>query len=402
MYYSSIGILALLIHLIINFDILIKKREFSGIPARRAYRRFLISIMCFYVTDFTWSILPSLNMGTSAFVETSVYFIVMAVSVLLWTQYVIVYLGRKNKFAFILKYTGWIFFISQISIIVINFFIPIAFWFDDECKYHISFARSLNLILQIGMFIATSLYTLIVTVKTTEKTSYRHRTICGFSTVMSSFIVAQVFFPLMPFYSVGFLLGTCLLHTFLLEHEKEERREELEILLQIKKIQEAELGSTWQIAYTDPLTGVKNKAAYIEDCGAIDRRIADGLLKEFAVAVFDINDLKIRNDTLGHDEGDKYIQASCSLISGHFKHSPVYRIGGDEFAAFLNGEDYKKRKTLIDSFNTIIDENIASGKAVVSCGNSDFDIEKDKSYVSVFERADRHMYERTSFLKSSK
>ena len=190
MYYSSIGILALLIHLIINFDILIKKREFSGIPARRVYRRFLISIMCFYVTDFTWSILPSLNMGTAAFVETSVYFIVMAVSVLLWTQYVIVYLGRKNKFAFILKYTGWIFFISQISIIVINFFIPIAFWFDDECKYHISFARSLNLILQIGMFIATSLYTLIVTVKTTEKTRYRHRTICGFSTVMSSFIVA--------------------------------------------------------------------------------------------------------------------------------------------------------------------------------------------------------------------
>ncbi|MBO4404289.1 MAG: GGDEF domain-containing protein [Treponema sp.] len=357
--------------------------------------------MFFYITDFTWIILPSLKIKTAAFVETYVYFIVMAVSVLLWTQYVIVYLARKNKFAYILKYTGWIVFILKVSIVVINFFVPIAFWFDDDCNYYTGFARSLNFMLQVGMFIATALYTLIVTCITKEKTRYRHRTICGFSTVMSFFIVVQVFFPLMPFYSVGFLLGTCLLHTFLLEHEKEEKREELEKLIQIKNIQEVELGSTRQRAYTDPLTGVKNKAAYMEDIDAINRRIEDGLLKDFAAAVFDVNGLKIINDTLGHEEGDRYIQAACSLISSHFKHSPVYRIGGDEFVAFLSGEDFTKRKPLIKSFNRKVQKNLLEGKVVVSCGSADFNPTQDSNYTSVFSRADKQMYEQKCFLKEN-
>lgn len=51
--------------------------------------------------------------------------------------------------------------------------------------------------------------------------------------------------------------------------------------------------------------------------------------------VFDINNLKIINDTLGHDFGDILIIDSCKLICKVFKRSPVYRIGGDEFVVIL-------------------------------------------------------------------
>ena len=49
----------------------------------------------------------------------------------------------------------------------------------------------------------------------------------------------------------------------------------------------------------------------------------------------DVNGLKHVNDTLGHKAGDAYIRAASAMICEIFKHSPVYRIGGDEFAVLM-------------------------------------------------------------------
>ena len=65
------------------------------------------------------------------------------------------------------------------------------------------------------------------------------------------------------------------------------------------------------------------------------------------VAVCDVNSLKAVNDTLGHKAGDEIIRRACSLICNTFKHSPVYRIGGDEFAVILSGRDYERRQELL-------------------------------------------------------
>ena len=399
MYYASIGILAFIIHVIINYDVLIKTSASESVPARRSYRNFLFSVLLYYFMDAFWEVLDYFELTELVFFETEVYYTVMAFCVFFWTQYVIDYLNKKNWFANALKYTGWAFLILQILILILNLFIPIAFWFDAEGEYHTEAARTLNMLFQFIMFLATTIYMGFATIKTEGRAKHRHRAFEMFGITMTVFIILHTAYPLLPYYAIGFLIGTCIIHTFVLEDEKMDRQEELERRLQIEQIQEAEISSARQMAFKDPLTGVKSKAAYQEDALGIDNRKEKGLLDNFGVIVFDVNDLKKTNDTKGHDAGDKIIQAASKIICQTFKHSPVYRIGGDEFAAFLMGEDYKNRVSLITSFNQQIEKNKEKGQVVVSCGLADLNEEKSENYAGLFAIADNRMYQRKKQLK---
>lgn len=193
-----------------------------------------------------------------------------------------------------------------------------------------------------------------------------------------------------------------LIHTSSIEGEKKKISVKLEETLQRELEQEQELGSAIHLAYTDPLTGVKSKRAYLEAIEQINNGLADETVTEFGVIVFDLNGLKNINDTFGHDAGDRYIKAGCQLICDTFGHSPVYRIGGDEFAVILEGKDYRDRDELIRAFNAVIEENLAEDAVVVSTGIDVYDIEIDTDFSTVFERADKKMYERKRYLKSIK
>ena len=399
MYYASIGILAFIIHVIINYDVLIKTSASESVPARRSYRNFLFSVLLYYFMDAFWEVLDYFELTELVFFETEVYYTVMAFCVFFWTQYVIDYLNKKNWFANALKYTGWAFLILQILILILNLFIPIAFWFDAEGEYHTEAARNLNMLFQFIMFLATTIYMGIATIKTEGRAKHRHRAFEMFGITMTVFIILHTAYPMLPYYAIGFLIGTCIIHTFVLEDEKMDRQEEFERRLQIEQIQEAEISSARQLAFKDPLTGVKSKAAYQEDALGIDNRKEKGLLDNFGVIVFDVNDLKKTNDTKGHDEGDKIIQAASKIICQTFKHSPVYRIGGDEFAVFLMGDDYKNRVSLITSFNQQIEKNKEKGQVVVSCGLADLNEEKSENYAGLFAIADSRMYQRKKQLK---
>ena len=190
----------------------------------------------------------------------------------------------------------------------------------------------------------------------------------------------------MPLYAVGCLLATSIIHTF--------------VVIEARIEGSRQLGMVMTVAYKDPLTNVRNINAYTESKAIIERDIKSGTISEFAVVVFDLNDLKRVNDTMGHEAGDKYIQDGCRLICRIFKHSPVFRIGGDEFVAFLTNEDYKSRDNLIFLFNSHVDRNLEKGGVVVSAGISMYKPDKDAGFDDVFTRADERMYERKKELKS--
>ncbi|MBO4432095.1 MAG: amino acid permease [Clostridia bacterium] len=154
-----------------------------------------------------------------------------------------------------------------------------------------------------------------------------------------------------------------------------------------------------EIAFRDPLTGVKSKNAYDGRIEKMNRLITDGKSDNFGIAVCDVNGLKFINDTYGHKAGDRYITDASALICEYFKHSPVYRIGGDEFCVIIEGYDYEHRETIIEQFNKTVESHLDSNMVVVSLGISLFDKEKDKDSQSVFERADALMYERKTQLK---
>ena len=280
----------------------------------------------------------------------------------------------------------------------VNFFYPILFYFDESGVYNAGKVRYINLFIQILLFLMISAYTLFISLKKKSRRGRRYRTIGFYCVAMTIFIFAQIFYPLLPLYAIGYLLGTCIIHTFVLEDEKEERRTELEKLLKREQLRKQELGTVKNMAYTDSLTGVRSLHAYSEAETSINRRIANGVMKEFAVVVFDLNGLKTANDTLGHEAGNRLLKDACRLICNIFKNSPLYRIGGDEFVAILEGTDYNKRKELLLSFNIQIEKNLKNGSVIIAAGLKEFYPGIDRSLNDVFKQADKKMYERKQLL----
>ena len=164
----------------------------------------------------------------------------------------------------------------------------------------------------------------------------------------------------------------------------------------------AELNLANEMARRDALTHVKNKTAYHEQEKELQKQIEE-TCEPFGIVICDINGLKLINDTEGHKAGDEYIIACCTLICRTFQHSPVYRIGGDEFTAVLRGEDYENREKLISDLRRQVEENIRRGEgAIVASGMAEYLPGKDRLAEDVFNRADTRMYENKSRLKELK
>lgn len=164
--------------------------------------------------------------------------------------------------------------------------------------------------------------------------------------------------------------------------------------------QQQKLISVTRIAYRDPLTGVKSKNAYYEACKQMDERISGTEEPAFAAVLFDINNLKLVNDTQGHNAGDTYIRKATHIICQYFSHSQVFRIGGDEFVAILERVDYERREEIFREFDLMMKHHAEKGDLAVAFGYSCFDPKNDKNIKAVIERADNNMYKNKKLLKS--
>ena len=153
------------------------------------------------------------------------------------------------------------------------------------------------------------------------------------------------------------------------------------------------------LAYADALTSVHNKGAFDLYMKDIQTSMDEEETKpEFAVCIFDCNGLKAVNDQNGHDKGDLYLKEASKIICEVFRRSPVFRTGGDEFAAILMNDDYANRDALLRTF----DETCAGKRKEshsrweqvdVARGMAVFDPNEDTSVNDVVRRADKLMYE---------
>lgn len=386
MYYSSFGLLTVVITVINNIQILRRADSEDNPRVRRVYRQFLFSLILFCVSDILWGTLYELRIIPLAYIDTALFFASMGLTVFLWMRYIVAFLDRKGIFSRVLTIAGAFIFAFQIVSLIVNIFYPVVFHFDETKEYVPGKARYVMLSLQVVLFAVTALYPLMRAFGMEGKDRMHYKAVGISGIVMTAFIILQTKDPFLPFYAVGCLIATSIIHTFV----EIDRKEDFD----------RQIGSFRKMAYKDVLTSVRNKTAFAEQKFVLEKMIAEGALKDFGIVVFDINNLKIVNDTYGHDEGDRHIRRGCKIICNSFKHSPVYRIGGDEFVAFLEGDAYKERGVLLTLFNDRIEDNIKNGGVVVSAGMTVFDPETDKDFDSLFERADKKMYERKNEIKS--
>ena len=153
-----------------------------------------------------------------------------------------------------------------------------------------------------------------------------------------------------------------------------------------------------RLIYTDAMTHVGNKTAYNECVELLCKRIKDKKQPNFLIAVVDINNLKIVNDTYGHEYGDKLIQSGAAILKKVWGSDSTYRVGGDEFVIVCSDMEKRCAETKMSLFEEAIEDynrqntckklylQMAIGMAVYSS-------ETDKEYMDVFRRADSAMYE---------
>ncbi len=116
-----------------------------------------------------------------------------------------------------------------------------------------------------------------------------------------------------------------------------------------------------KLSFEDSLTSVYNRNRFNHLLKEVEGRAIENI----GVAFFDLNGLKVINDTLGHSEGDKLIKRTAEGISKVFGKS-VYRMGGDEFSVIaypIEEQDF------IDKINDTI-KLLTENEISVSVGHS--------------------------------
>ena len=662
MYYSAIGTIAVLILLIENMDILTGRITGSGSPARKTYRWFLFAVLAYYITDILWGMIESRKIAGLLFADTTLYFIAMAVGLLLWTKFVAQYMGEDSRMGWMLVYAGRLLAGAVAALSLINIFVPVLFTVSEDCVYSALPARYVMLAAQIALLLLISVnaVTVIFRREVAPKERKKYRTIAAFGFIMALFLTIQLWFAYLPVYSIAYMLGTCLIRVFVIRDVIEESRHELEEAEKILELQrsittlmdnlpgisfskvadtgvylacnqafadqvhrdspdevvgltdydlydpeiaarfieadkralamdepyvfvedmtddegnpvkiqttklrfvdaqgrvcllgmcqdmseemrlrrEAERSEEERIAYArinaligdflcmyivdpvsghyreysksstflkyalpesgddffgvaaeyakryvypddlhrfisaftrenvmreigrnglfsmgcrfvmdstpvhtsvrvafvvenegmrlvvginnieasvrqeeeyaqtlaqaqkrasvDALTGVRNRHAFLSSEEELDHQIGIMWAPDFAISVLDVNDLKKVNDTKGHAAGDQVIRDACKVICDIFSHSPVFRIGGDEFVVISQGTDYAHIDELVAKISEHNEEAAQTGGVVIACGMSKYD--DDASAEEVFQRADHEMYKNKAKLK---
>ena len=150
------------------------------------------------------------------------------------------------------------------------------------------------------------------------------------------------------------------------------------------------------LAFQDSLTGVRNKMAYDSYLSELKDRIERGEVKSYGIAVLDTNNLKEINDTYGHENGNAYLVNSCKLICQIFTHSPVFRIGGDEFLVVLTGRDLENHSELMTQLKESMDltknASFPWKQISIACGLGIASYAKGTTIEETFNKADKNMY----------
>lgn len=150
------------------------------------------------------------------------------------------------------------------------------------------------------------------------------------------------------------------------------------------------------LAYTDSLTGLGNRTAFSEAIDSTHMNIA--AYSSVAIVVFDMDNLKPINDSLGHMTGDELIKGVSNCISTAFSgKGQSFRTGGDEFAVILTDITTEELRERLEALNFCVEtynKNHLHGIAL-SIGFEFCDIGKPAilSVYDILNRADAKMYE---------
>lgn len=137
-----------------------------------------------------------------------------------------------------------------------------------------------------------------------------------------------------------------------------------------------------EMSYRDSLTGAYNRNAMEEHCNRSKQ------WNSFGVVYCDINGLKETNDIQGHNAGNKLLQECYDVLRQALRTEWIYRVGGDEFAAFYCNTDEEQIKRDLEILRLEAMKRVCRMSVGYAWSNQ-YPVDTEK----IIDRADAMMYQ---------
>jgi diguanylate cyclase (GGDEF)-like protein len=148
------------------------------------------------------------------------------------------------------------------------------------------------------------------------------------------------------------------------------------------------------LLYTDSLTGIANRRIFLESLeGSIS--FAQRHQTPLSIIMVDLDDFKSVNDTLGHNAGDRVLQAFATLLQENSRQEDMMaRWGGEEFIMMLPGTSVKEATVFAERLRLCLEKiNFPDSfiRLTASFGVSAY--HPGETGNSFIDRADQALYE---------
>ncbi len=221
--YSIFSLVAIAIHLIVNFNPLIGR----GIVTERGrrYRGFLYGILFYYVADGAWGVLAGLGWTRLLYLDTIFFFFSLPVFVFMWCRFVIIYLVFDKLTSRILTWSGYALLAFNVVMLTLNCFNGCFFSFDENGTYLFGDKRYLSFTLLIAFILLIAGAVFAKAVKSRDPAvRRRNMMVLLFSVTIAVANLLQVIWPLTPFTSLSCLVCNCFFHTFVIQDDQAARQ----------------------------------------------------------------------------------------------------------------------------------------------------------------------------------
>lgn len=154
-----------------------------------------------------------------------------------------------------------------------------------------------------------------------------------------------------------------------------------------------------EMSYIDDLTGLLNERSYLREIEELDKNDT----KDYAVILFDLNNLKATNDQYGHRYGCHLVVRAGHTLPKYFTSSSVFHVGGDEYVALVYGKDYEDLDNVMNKIKEELSYSLITyeGETLIfSIAHGYARHEEGQRYRDVLQVADKAMYANKETLKS--
>ena len=340
--YSVFSAVAIAIHLIINFKLIVGRGE-STVRGMR-YRGFLYGVLAYYVTDATWGVLAGLGWTRVLYVETVLFFLSLVAFVFMWSRFAINYLSFGKWATRTLMWYGHALLAFNLAALAVNPFCNCFYYFDAQGGYLTGSARDVAFVLLVVFDVLIAAFSLAKAIASRDSVRRRSMMVLLSCVTMGVAIVMQVVWPLTPFTALGCLIVNCFFQVFVIQDEQAEKHAaELEQALERARAAEKARSLFFSIVSHDirtPLNAILGYSELLQN-DATSQADRDVALKSISASGTTL--LQLVNDVLDLakiDAGKMTLQPEPVLLN---------QLTDEVFSSFWRAADEKGIKLVNDT-----------------------------------------------------